>query len=325
MPLSPLAPARSASISPNGRYLALSARTRGAVWDLANGKQIFLVRGFRSSWWTPEGKLFAEFTQTDKEHPAVVAELTPVPLLAKNTTYKLPEQTHLESNHLLEWKQDKKVWTLTAYSPADLSVKWTRQFAEGRPGYTTNDGDTDLIFSDLLVSPAAKEKLRINPVLKEQADAVKQKQAGRLIEVVNADDGTARAQVVVEVPLTYEGVGGFNRAGDLLYLSTGDNRTIVYSLKTGGQLRQFFGSVVAADTGSEEICSINRRDETIVFDKSGAELLHLSLGSPLRFAELRDHGRQLLVLTADQRIQHFKVPAGAVPNETRVATTTSRP
>ena len=53
MPLSPLAPARSASISPDGRYLALSARIRGAVWNLATGKQIFLVRGFRSSWLNP--------------------------------------------------------------------------------------------------------------------------------------------------------------------------------------------------------------------------------------------------------------------------------
>jgi Zn-dependent protease with chaperone function/WD40 repeat protein len=325
MPLSPLAPARSAAISPDGRYLALSARTRGAVWDLATGKQIFLVRGFRASWWTPEGRLFAEFTQTDKEHPTVVAELTPEPLLVKNTTYKLPDQAHLENNHLLEWKQDKKTWTLTAYSPADLSVKWTRQFPDGHPGYTTNDGDTDLIFSDLLLSPAAKEKLRKNPVLKEQADAVKQKPAGRLIEIVNADDGTGRAQVVVEVPLTYGGVGGFNRVGDLLYLSTGDNRTIVYSLKTGGQLRQLFGSVVAADPASQTICTTNRRDETIVSDKSGAELLHLSLGSPLRFAELRDHGTQLLVLTADQRIRRYKVPVEVLQSEAHVTATSNVP
>jgi hypothetical protein len=251
------------------------------VWDLATGKQIFLVRGFRSSWWTPDGKLLAEFTSTDKEHPAVIGELTPEPRLAKNMTYKLPEQAHLENNHLIEWKsKNKKVWTLTAYSPADLAVKWTRQFPEGRPGYTINYGDTELIFSDLLQSSAAKEKLRSNPILKEQADAIKQKPAGRLIEIVNAEDGAVRAQIVVEVPLTYEGVDGFNRVGDLLYLSTGDNRTIVYSLKTGVQVRQLYGSVVAADTASQIICTYNRRNETTVSDKTGAELLHLTLDSP---------------------------------------------
>jgi hypothetical protein len=316
MPLSPLATAHSAAISPDGRYLALSARTRGAVWDLATGKQIFLVRGFRSSWWTPDGKLLAEFTSTDKEHPAVIGELTPEPRLAKNMTYKLPDQAHLENNHLIEWKSaNKKVWTLTAYSPADLAVKWTRQFPEGRPGYTINYGDTELIFSDLLQSSAAKEKIRSNPILKEQADAIKQKPAGRLIEIVNAEDGAVRAQVVVEVPLTYEGVDGFNRVGDLLYLSTGDNRTIVYSLKTGVQLRQLYGSVVAADTASQIICTYNRRNETTVSDKTGAELLHLTLDSPIRFAELRNHGTQLLVLTADQRVATY-----TIPNKTHITT-----
>ncbi|MBB5315547.1 M48 family metalloprotease [Tunturiibacter empetritectus] len=316
MPLSPLAPARSTAISPDGRYLALSARTRGAVWDLATGKQIFLMRGFRSSWWTPDGKLLAEFTATDKEHPAVIGELTPEPRLAKNMAYKLPDQAHLENNDLLEWKsQNKKAWTLTAYSPADLAVKWTRQFPEGRPGYTTNYGDTDLIFSDLLLSSAAKEKLRSNAILKEQTDAIKQKPAGRLIEIVNAEDGTVRAQVVVQVPLTYEGVDGFSRLGDLLYLSTGDNRIIVYSLKTGVQLRQLYGSVVAADIASQTICTHNRRNETTVSDKTGAELVHLTLDSPLRFAEFRNHGTQLLVLTADQRVTSY-----TISNETHVTT-----
>ncbi|MBB5346094.1 hypothetical protein [Tunturibacter empetritectus] len=168
----------------------------------------------------------------------------------------------------------------------------------------------DLIFSDLIQSPAAKEKLRSNPILKEQADAIKQKTAGRLIEIVNAEDGAVRAQVVVEVPLTYEGVDGFSRLGDLLYLSTGDNRTIVYSLKTGVQLRQLYGSVVAADTASQTVCTHNRRNETTVFDQTGAELLHLTLDSPLRFAELRNHGTQLLVLTADQRVSSYTIPNG---------------
>jgi hypothetical protein len=307
--LSPISGTRTVAVSPDSRYLALSARTRGGVWDLQTGKQLYLVRGFRSAWWTGNGQLIAEFPKREKS-PASVVEMQMSPKSARTPAYTLDEQSHLNSGHLLQWKSEsKKSWILTARSPVDNSVQWTRQFADGHPGYTTNDGDTDLIFSDLLQSPLAKEKLRNNPTLKSQADAIKQKTAARLIEIVNSTDGTPRAQVVVEVPLTYEGVDGFNRVGDLLYLSIGDNRTIVYSLKTGAQLRQLFGYVVAADQPSQTICIANRRDETIVYDQSGAELQHLTLGSPLRFASLREHGTQLLVLTADQHVRRFTINA----------------
>ena len=108
LPLSQLAHASSAAISPDGRYIAYSDRTRGAVWDVATGKQIFLVRGFRSSSWTSGGKLLAEFTQIDKDQPAVIGELVPEPRLARNMSYKFPDKAHLENNYLFEWKQPNR-------------------------------------------------------------------------------------------------------------------------------------------------------------------------------------------------------------------------
>ena len=316
--LSPFARTQTISLSPDGRYLAVSARTRGSIWDLKSGKQAFLVRGFNGAWWTPEGKFIAEFPENGKAKPLAVGEIGLNSHSAKNLSYKVPENAALRSGHLLEWKSEKqKAWTLTAYSPLDLSVAWTRRFADASPGYTTNDGDTDLIFSDLLQSPLAKETLRGNPKLQAQADALKTKKAGRLIEVVSSTDGKTRAQVVVEVPLTYVGVGGFDRVGDLLYLSTGDRRSIVYSLSSGAQLRQMFGIVVAVDQESESICTQNRRNELTILDKNGAELQHLDLGTPVRYVVIREHGTELFVLTADQRVRRFPIakPASTVATQ----------
>jgi len=307
LPVSQLAALRTSALSPDGRYLAISARTRGGIWDMNAGKQIFLVYGFRSCWWTPDGRLLAELSGRGADHPRAIGDLSPATKQAHTLTYKLPEKAYLGNGHLFEWKSDKRTWTFAAYSPANMSAEWIRQFTDDRPGYTLNDGDNDLIFSYLLQSSLAKEKLKTDSTLKGQADAIKQKAAGRLIEIVNSADGTTRAQVVVEVPLTYEGVNGFNHVGDLLYLSVGDNRTIVYSLKTGAQLRQIFGYVVDVDQASQTICITNRHDETIVLDRTGAELQHLTLGSPLRFASLRDHGTLLLTLTADQRVRRFTI------------------
>jgi WD40 repeat protein len=304
---SPLAGTRTIAFSPDGRYVAVSGRSRGGVWDIQSGKQATLIRGFSHAWWNSQGDLYVQFYARDKDHPAVMGLLNPHKNSSKYLTYKLPDETNLLRGHLLELKSQKKTATLTAYSPADLSVQWTREFDEGQPAYTVNTGNEELIFSYFLQSPPAKEILRSDSSLKAEADGIKQKQSGRLIEVINSADGKVTARAIVEVPLTYQGVNGFDRVGDQLYLSVGDNRTIVYSLATGAQVRQIFGHLVAADQTTGIICTFNRRDETIVSDKTGAELQHLALPSPLRFARLENGGTQLTVLTADQHVRHYAI------------------
>lgn len=308
LPLSPLAPASSVSLSPDGQYLALSERTRGTIWDMKTGKATILMRGFRNGWWRQDDLFVGEFPKHN-EKARTISEIFPKTGKAMDFVYKLDDEAHLQDGHLFEWKSQKKTWTFTVSSPFDAAVQWTRNFDDGRPGYTTNFANSDLIFSYQLQSPLGKEKLRNDAALRELANAVKEKPAGRIIEIVNAADGTVRSQVVVEVPRTYDGVDGFSVVGDQLYLSTGDNRTIVYSLKTGVQVRQFFGTLVAADEKSEAVSAVNRRGEIMVMDKSGAEMQHHSLDSPVRFATLRENGGELLVVTANQKVRRFKSAA----------------
>ncbi len=75
---------------------------------------------------------------------------------------------------------------------------------------------------------------------------IKDKDTARLIEIVDNLTGKLLASAVVEVPEEYIGVGGVNRVADLLYVTSDDNRTMVYSLDNAKQLRQIFGHVVAA-------------------------------------------------------------------------------
>jgi hypothetical protein len=104
----------------------------------------------------------------------------------------------------------------------------------------------------------------------------------------------------------FNDVDELNRVGDLLYLSFDDgNRTTVYSMVTGKQVRQFFGGVMDADEATGSVATANRRDELIVLAKDGAELKHLSMGSPIRHAEFVKGGSELLVLTADQQVRRI--------------------
>ena len=98
---SPLAASSATSLSADGRYLAFSNRKRGTVWDLQSGKQAFVARGFRGEWWTPEGKLLAEFPAHDA-NPTSIGEMTIAPPHLAAMSYKLPEKSHLGAGHIYE-------------------------------------------------------------------------------------------------------------------------------------------------------------------------------------------------------------------------------
>ena len=175
------------------------------------------------------------------------------------------------------------------------------------PARTYNLIPEEIVFSFPLETDAGKELLTSKPGLSAQSELIKNKDAGRIIQVVNSVNGDVLHELVIEVPLTYEGVRGINVVGSNLYLSSEDNRTMVYSLSTGAQLRQFFGSVIALDAASERICTINRRDEAVVYDPDGNEVATFRTGSPLRFATFQRSGNRLILLTADQKVRTMEI------------------
>jgi len=212
---------------------------------------------------------------------------------------------------LTEWKQVKKGgWELTVHNLADDSVTWTKTFPDAAPRYTESYGGRELLFNSPLKLNSVKALLKENATLAAEAATVKDKDNGRLIEVADRTTGKTLAQMVLELPLNFDGTDGLNRVGDLLYMTSSDNRTVVYSLTTGKQLRQIFGHVVSVDPESQRVCTVNRRDEAVVYDANGKDLAHFRSGSTLRHASFREHGTQLILLTADQTVRTVAVANG---------------
>ena len=52
---------------------------------------------------------------------------------------------------------------------------------------------------------------------------------------------------------------------------------------------------------------INRRDELTVLDGEGKELRHIQLGETVRFANFRDGGETIVLLTVDQKLRRMRV------------------
>jgi WD40 repeat protein len=320
LPVSPLGTPRSVSLSSDGRYLAISNRSRGGVWDLSTGNRVFLLHGFTDSHWADNGKLYADFPKLDKVERSI-SEMSMAEHSIRPLTYKVDDNANMYEGWLMEWKSGKAKGgsgmppqTLTLHNPADDAVLWSKEFPEGRPAFTASSGGRDLIFSYGLKSNTAKERLKVVPTLAAEAAAVKNKDQARLIEVVDGVHGTTSAEVVVELPVALTTMEGFDRAGDLLFAGGADGRTLVYSLTDGKQVRQIFGRVYAIDPESHRICVRNRMDEAVVYDETGNELAHFHMGSPVRFAEFREKGKQLFLLTADQKVRTMDLSAQTTAN-----------
>lgn len=309
LPLSPLGPSLIAYSSSDGKYLALSARTRGGVWDLATGRRVLLSLRFTSAVFAPDDTLYVQFPKDGKKDRAIT-HLSLNPVSSTPVPYKEDDSLFLSAGLLQEWKPGaKKAIELIVHNVADNSILWRRTFNSGEPAHTDNLLPGQTILSFPFKTDFAKDHLKATPELADRASAIKNKDAGRLIQVLDNANGNVLHELVLEVPLTYVGVRGINVVGDNLYLSSDDNRTMVYALATGAQLRQLFGYVIALDPSSSRICMVNRRDEAVVYDPEGHQVASFHTGSPLRFAAFQNNGTRLILLTADQKVRTMDIPS----------------
>jgi hypothetical protein len=311
LPPSPLPFYPTAALSPDGRYLAVSAGRVGGIWETKTGKQVGLLRGFSDAVWTDNETLFMDIPKED-EVERHIGKLSMTAKAVTNLTYKVTDETHMRYGQLTDWKLDekKKNWTLSLYNPATDAVVWSKNFPDRYFSYTASYGSRDLIFDFTLSTHTAKEALKENATLAAEAQAIKDKKTARLIKVLDAKTGEEAGALVVELPPNFGGIDGLNRCGDLLYVAGVDDRTAVYSISTGKRVRDLIGYVGAVDAGSGRVFTSNRVGEGVVYDAQGAEVMHYQLGEPIRFALFREGASLVTILTADQRLRTLSVGAG---------------
>lgn len=303
LPLSPLGSTRVIELSPDGRYLAISGKSRGAVWDLTTGRRMFLLRGFTGAAFHSDGNLYLDFPKFEKADRGIVKTGLDHDAMTK-VDYTVSDSSLMRAGQLMEWKNaghDK--FLLTVRDPATGKELWNRTFEKAKPGVSRNYADNNLLFVWRTSSDAGKAELKNHPELAAQVTALKDKDAALLIEVVSIDKGEVLKSVVIVRPSAYDGVDDLNEVQDTILVSTSDNRVLLYSTKTSALTKQVFGYVVGIDRQTGLFCVKNRGDEALVYDLNGNEVAHILPGTAVRFARFKDNGKKLLLLGADQMIR----------------------
>ncbi|MFN2414091.1 MAG: M48 family metalloprotease [Pyrinomonadaceae bacterium] len=308
MPRNPLGRLRATALSPDLRWLAVSERSRGAVWDLTKGGRLFHVRGFRGAHFGPDGALYADFPKFEGTERAVARlDLRTRDVSGHRAVGDAPDT--MRGGFVIRRKPLKKEgdvsqnMTLLVSDAVSDAALWTRDFQKEAPRVHVDEYEGTMVLSWAVRSEHAKAEVKADPRLKERLAAMGDKEGDYFIQTVDARTGKPAGTLLVET-----GKGSFRiedmfAAGDWLVVSDTSNRVLLYSLSSGEQRGKFFGRAPAISKVAGLLSVETERGQLTLFDLStGERRERYDFSSPVSLAHFSDDGKRLLVLTADQTV-----------------------
>lgn len=306
LPRNPLGRLRVATLSPDFKWLAVSERKRGAIWNLATGERAYLVRGFRGGYFADDGAFYADFPKLEPVERSVtrldltrrdvkaVTEIKDARATQHGTlmvvTKPAKKDGDYEQNVLLEVKDVRTSATL-----------WTRSFPKEAPRVWVDAEGQTMVLSWLVSSNAAQAEIKGDPILTKQLATMREKEGDYFLQVVGAGSGAAMGRLLIET-----GKGSFRisrvfAVGDWIVISDTQNRTLVYSLSTGEQKGRVFGGKAAVSPASKLLCVENESGRLILYDlNSMQERDRFAFAGSVSLARFSPDGKSLFVLTAGQ-------------------------
>ena len=316
VPITPLYSPETAYFSRDARYLALSDRGRGAVWDVTTGKQTALTGPFRNATFDDHNKLEAKIhdwelkparnllidRRTGKVAPTLDWRTEQVQYGSVLVDYKpfLPEQT-----------VDREV-TIEAADAATGAPLWSRPFKWSAPMILQPDNDKQLLLiADREAETGADEADHNRNLVLRTSDQIKEfQERGLVVEVLDARTGVRqRIYVAPELPSKNGDRRSANLFGDLLTVYGNFNNSVVYNATSGKRLVAFFGRVLTADSTVGLVAGTNKPQEVSIYDvNTGRKIETVMLDNFPMAARFVPGTRTLLVLSATQRVYRLTVP-----------------
>lgn len=318
----------AASVSGNMQWLALSSRTRGAIWDLNSGERKMHVRGFRGAIIAANGTAIGDFPPLASEsHSLVFMNAT---TNEANALREIPERgarqygrfvmirKSLKAPKDIKPKEGDKPQVAIEDPSADEGslnsevrfelrevtndkVVWSRDFRKEAPKFFFDDYSGRLIFYWALGSEAGKARLKEEPALAERARQMGNKDDDYLVEIYDAFASKAVGVLLLETGQgSFDINSGFSE-GNWLVLRDDNNRVLTYSISDGDLRHRFFGANAAMNPSRQQVIVENYPGELTLYDlATGNSQARLRFKAGAAFVRFSLDGKKLLVLTANQ-------------------------
>jgi WD40 repeat protein len=314
LPDAPLGTVRADAISSDLNWLAISQKTRGAVWNLQTGQRVYHLRGFSAAYFGPDEGLYADFPKYLTTDRTLARAALKNPDIQSEKTIDENKHTVQVGRYLLTVVPAKENNTSTNVSlelwdVIDQKVVWTKQFPHERPGYHVDARANSLVLYWLAGSQSAKTIAKDDPAAAAAIARFKDKDSALFAQVLDLNTGKVRAQVTFDTGKHSFQVVEAMATADQLVIADDKNRVLVYS---------FDGQLKGTIAGHSPSVSAKADLLTVKIESGELELYDLAtmqkrstynFQNRVAFNGFSDDGKRLLVLTGDQ-VVYVLDPAG---------------
>jgi WD40 repeat protein len=319
----------TANVSDNMQWLAVSSKTRGALWDLNTGERKLHVRGFRGALVAANGTAIGDFPKLAPENHSLV--LLDGRTSGVNVVREIPERgarqygrfmlvrKSLKTLKELDKPKEKNKEGSEASEPDEgneplnrevrfelhdivkNTVVWSKDFPKEAPGYFFDDFSGRMILYWGLGSETGKARLKEDPALVERSRQMGNKDDDYVLEIIDAFQNKSVGSLLLETGKgSFDIESGFSE-GNWLVLRDDNNRVLVYSIADGELKHRFFGANAALNPKGHQIDVQYYPGELTVYDlATGNPVARLRFKTPAAFTRFSLDGKRLLVLTAGQ-------------------------
>jgi WD40 repeat protein len=317
LPIGQLGYLRAAGVSPDLRWLAISKRSRGGLWDLSTGQRVFYTRGFNGAAISPQGMVDADFAKYD-ERKRQIARMDPVRhSVSQGREIGDDEVWQFGAILLHTTRREKEHWksrnlSIEAIDVTSNRTLWTRDFPKEAPRFLSTRGEGNLVLSWPANSDGAKLEIGTVPQLSQRWPKLDAGPDDYFLEVVEPTSGKLLGATVVRTAKRAFRLESAESSGSWLVAEDSSNRLLVYSLSSGEQTGILFGRRPVISPGTSLLAAENERGQLSLFDLNTlVRKEKYFFTSPIVFTYFAPDNQRLFVLTGDQTAYFLALPKGA--------------
>lgn len=299
IPAGELGRVRAASISSDFHWLAVSERSRGAVWDLAGKRRLAYIRGFNGAYFDENGVFFGDMPAMGGEGRAILRLGPAVGQFSRSAEIHDRYATQ-NGRWLMVPRETPAGAVLDMRDVRSPDPIWSRTYPRDPPEPWMHPGSDCVVLTWNASSPGGREIIRRDPELKAHAD-LGDIDGDYVLEIVGAENGQTRRRLLLETGKGSFHIDEITVVGDWLLVSDTIGRVLVYAVSSG----EYKGYAVGEEPAISPIAN------TVAVDAGGGRLVLYDLQTmrhrddytfthPIILTAFNAEGTRLFVLTSDQ-------------------------